>query len=120
MTLPVSRSRFHVIHRLARALCGVAVAAGVSIPLPARADATVDKINSRHAISVGVLIGGSPFGSLDPATQQPRGFNVDLANEIGKRLGARVELVSVLPSTRVQFLQQGKVDVLIANMEFNA
>jgi len=86
----------------------------------AHADQTLDKINSRHEIAVGVMITGSPFGSLDPQTQQPRGMNVDLANDIGKRLGAKVQLVSVLPSTRVQFLQQGKVDILIANMEYNA
>ncbi|PYE21734.1 transporter substrate-binding domain-containing protein [Paraburkholderia silvatlantica] len=86
----------------------------------AHADQTLDKINSRHEIAVGVMIAGSPFGSLDPQTQQPRGMNVDLANDIGKRLGVKVQLVSVLPSTRVQFLQQGKVDILIANMEYNA
>jgi polar amino acid transport system substrate-binding protein len=116
MTLSVSS----LIRHVGRTLFVITMVAGTSIPLLAHADATLDKINSSHVISVGVLIGGSPFGSLDPATQQPRGFNVDLANEIGKRLGAKVELVSVQPSTRVQFLQQGKVDILIANMEFNA
>jgi polar amino acid transport system substrate-binding protein len=92
----------------------------MSATRPAHADQTLDKINSRHEIAVGVLIAGSPFGSLDPQTQQPRGMNVDLANDIGKRLGVKVQLVSVQPSTRVQFLQQGKVDILIANMEYNA
>jgi polar amino acid transport system substrate-binding protein len=87
---------------------------------PACADATLDRIASRHEIDVGVMIAGGPFGSLDPQTQQPRGINVDLANDIGKRLGVKVNLVSVQPSTRVQFLQQGKVDILIANMEYNA
>jgi polar amino acid transport system substrate-binding protein len=108
------------ITNIRRVITAVAIAWAMSAPLSASADATLDKISSRHEISVGVLIGGSPFGSLDPATQQPRGFNVDLANELGKRLGAKVQLVSVLPSTRVQFLQQGKVDILIANMEYNA
>lgn len=97
-----------------------AALAAMSATRPAHADQTLDKINSRHEIAVGVLIAGSPFGSLDPQTQQPRGMNVDLANDIGKRLGVKVQLVSVQPSTRVQFLQQGKVDILIANMEYNA
>lgn len=91
-----------------------------ALAAPAHADQTLDKINARHEIAVGVMIAGSPFGSLDPQTQQPRGVNVDLANDIGKRLGVKVQLVSVQPSTRVQFLQQGKVDILIANMEYNA
>ncbi|EUC12882.1 UNVERIFIED_ORG: amino acid ABC transporter substrate-binding protein (PAAT family) [Burkholderia sp. CF145] len=102
------------------ALSLIAALSAAAISAPAHADQTLDKINSRHEIAVGVLIAGSPFGSLDPQTQQPRGMNVDLANDIGKRLGVKVQLVSVQPSTRVQFLQQGKVDILIANMEFNA
>lgn len=82
------------------------------------ADATLDKINERHRVSVGVMLTGLPFGTLDPKTQQPVGYNVELANELGKRLGVAVETVAVLPPNRVQFLQQGKVDVLIANMQY--
>lgn len=84
----------------------------------AHADATLDHITSHHEINVGVMITGGPFGSLDPQTQQPRGINVDLAEDLGKKLGVKVNLVSVQPSTRVQFLQQGKADILIANMEY--
>jgi polar amino acid transport system substrate-binding protein len=86
----------------------------------ARADATLDKIEQRHQLVVGVLLSGGPFGGIDPATQKPRGLNVELAQELGRRLGAEVQLVPVLPANRVQFLQQGKVDLLIANMEWTA
>ena len=117
MTDPLSRYT-----NLLRPLCRAALTASAALFMSgvAHADATLDRIASRHEIAVGVLIGGSPFGSLDPQTQQPRGVNVDLANDIGRRLGVKVTLVSVQPSTRVQFLQQGKVDILIANMEYNA
>src|SRR3977135_751509 len=84
----------------------------------AQADATLDKIQQRHVLVVGVLLSGGPFGGIDPATQKPRGLNVDLAEELGRQLGAEVQLVPVLPANRVQFLQQGKVDLLIANMEW--
>ncbi|MCQ3033149.1 transporter substrate-binding domain-containing protein [Pseudomonas syringae] len=86
----------------------------------AQADATLDKIEARHKVVVGVLLSGGPFGSIDPSSQKPKGLNVDLAEDIGRRLGAEVELVPVLPANRVQFLQQGKVDLLIANMEWTA
>ncbi|NWC07657.1 transporter substrate-binding domain-containing protein [Pseudomonas agarici] len=86
----------------------------------AQADATLDKIQQRHRLVVGVLLSGGPFGSIDPLTQDPRGLNVDLANALGKDLNVPVELVPVLPANRVQFLQQGKVDLLIANMEWTA
>ncbi|WP_426114643.1 transporter substrate-binding domain-containing protein [Pseudomonas sp. DSP3-2-2] len=84
-----------------------------------QADATLDKIQERHRLVVGVLLSGGPFGSIDPANQKPKGLNVDLAEDLGRRLNAEVELVPVLPANRVQFLQQGKVDLLIANMEWN-
>lgn len=86
----------------------------------AQADATLDKIQQRHVLVVGVLLSGGPFGGIDPTTQKPRGLNVDLAEELGRQLGAEVQLVPVLPANRVQFLQQGKVDLLIANMEWTA
>lgn len=86
----------------------------------AQADATLDKIQQRHVLVVGVLLSGGPFGGIDPTTQKPRGLNVDLAQELGRQLGADVQLVPVLPANRVQFLQQGKVDLLIANMEWTA
>lgn len=83
----------------------------------AHADSTLDRVNDRKTIVVGVAVGGGPFGSIDPVTSQLQGFNVWLAQDLAARLGVRAELVSVTPPTRIRFLQQGKVDVLIANME---
>lgn len=71
-------------------------------------------------MAIGVVVGGGPFGSIDPATQQLVGWNPDLARDLAKQLGAEAELVQVQPSNRVQFLQSGKVDLLIASMEYNA
>jgi polar amino acid transport system substrate-binding protein len=84
----------------------------------AHADATLDKIKSRHRIVVGVLLAGGPFGSIDPATQKPVGWNVTLARDIARQLDVDLETVQVQPSNRVQLLQQGKVDILIAGMEW--
>jgi polar amino acid transport system substrate-binding protein len=101
-------------------LGALVVAATLSVCATAHADATLDKINERHKVVVGVLLSGGPFGAIDPSTQQPVGLNVDMANDLARQLGVEVELVSVLPANRVQFLQQGKVDLLIANMEWTA
>jgi polar amino acid transport system substrate-binding protein len=86
---------------------------------PGHADATLDKIHSRGVIVAGVMLSGAPFGQIDAHTRQPAGLNVDLAAMLAKRLGVRLELVSVTPPNRVQFLQQGKVDVLFGNMQLN-
>jgi polar amino acid transport system substrate-binding protein len=113
--MPYTRSP---IARFLPLLIGAAVTLGASFA--AQADATLDKIEQRHRLVVGVLLSGGPFGSIDPSNQKPKGLNVDMAQDLGRQLGADVELVPVLPANRVQFLQQGKVDLLIANMEWTA
>ena len=75
---------------------GSIIALGSSVA--AQADATLDKIEQRHVLVVGVLLSGGPFGSIDPTTQKPKGLNVDLANELGRQLKAEVQLVPVLPA----------------------
>jgi polar amino acid transport system substrate-binding protein len=103
-----------------KVLGAVIASAAVSMSAIAQADATLDKIHERHKVVVGVVLSGGPFGSIDPATQKPTGLNVDMANDLARQLDVEVELVPVLPANRVQFLQQGKVDLLIANMEWTA
>ncbi|MDR2788009.1 MAG: transporter substrate-binding domain-containing protein [Candidatus Accumulibacter sp.] len=102
--------------RILGALGAAVFLAGVSA---AHADATLDRVKSRGTVVVGVILSGPPYGYIDPATQKQAGLNIDLADEIARRLGARLETVAVTPANRVQFLQQGKVDLLIPNMQLN-
>lgn len=102
-----------------RLVCALLATVGSTAAVSAYADATLDKVQQRSRVVVGVMLSGGPFGALDPANQQPVGLNVDMARDLARQLGVEVELVSVLPANRVQFLQQGKVDLLIANMEWN-
>ncbi|AWN55804.1 transporter substrate-binding domain-containing protein [Methylobacterium sp. 17Sr1-1] len=91
-----------------------ALLAGVS---GASADATLDRIKAKAKFTVGVILSGAPFGSIDPKTQEQKGFNIDLARALAEKLGVALETVTVTPPNRVQFLQQGKVDALLANMQ---
>ena len=84
----------------------------------ARADATLDKIKQRGKLSVGIDGASPPFGVLDPATGKTGGYQTELAADIARRLGVPLETVPVTASTRVQFLQSGKVDLLIANIQW--
>ncbi|WP_407715605.1 transporter substrate-binding domain-containing protein [Comamonas testosteroni] len=95
-----------------------AALATLAAALPAQADATLDKVKQRGKLVVGVMLSGPPFGSIDPVTQKHVGYNVELAEGVAKGLGVVAETVQVQPSNRVQFLQQGKVDILIANMQW--
>jgi polar amino acid transport system substrate-binding protein len=85
----------------------------------AQADPTLDKIKQRGKVTIGVLVNGGPFGSIDPANQQLIGWNPELARALANGLGVQADLVQVQTATRVQFLQAGKVDLLIASMELN-
>ncbi|MEO5701702.1 MAG: transporter substrate-binding domain-containing protein [Casimicrobiaceae bacterium] len=80
----------------------------------ARADA-VDDIKKKGTLVVGTKADYRPFGFLDPSGKIV-GFEPDLAAEIAKRLGVKLELVPVVASNRIQFLQQGKIDVMLATM----
>ncbi|WP_445658927.1 transporter substrate-binding domain-containing protein [Achromobacter sp. NCFB-sbj8-Ac1-l] len=84
----------------------------------AHADATLDRVKQRGRLVVGVDGASPPFGLLDPATGKVGGFQTELGRDIARRLGVALETVPVTAATRVQFLQAGKVDLLIANIQW--
>ena len=91
------------------ALSAIALAAG-----PAAAQ-TLDKIKSRGVLVVGTKADYKPFGFRDPSGAIV-GFEPDLAKAIADKLGVKLELEPVVSSNRMQFLQQGKIDLMIATM----
>ncbi|HQT47539.1 MAG TPA: transporter substrate-binding domain-containing protein, partial [Acidocella sp.] len=92
-------------------LAAVALSAAIA---PARADELQD-IKSKGVLVVGVKADYPPFGYLSPAGKNI-GLEPDLAANIAKRLGVKVQYVSVVAANRIQFLQQGKIDLMIATM----
>ncbi len=84
----------------------------------ARADVLSD-IKQKGVLVVGTKPDYRPFGYLDPSGKIV-GFEADLAADVAKRLGVKLELVPVVASNRIQFLQQGKIDLIIATMSDTA
>jgi polar amino acid transport system substrate-binding protein len=80
----------------------------------ARAD-VLQTIKQKGVLTVGTKADYRPFGYLDPSGKIV-GFEPDLAADVAKRLGVKLELVPVVASNRIQFLQQGKIDLMIATM----
>jgi polar amino acid transport system substrate-binding protein len=70
-------------------------------------------IKHRGALIVGVKTDYAPFGSLNSAGQ-PEGFEHDLAVDVARRLGVGLTKVSVTGANRLQRLEEGVVDVVIA------
>lgn len=107
----------HLVKKLAAGtLIGTLLAAGATGA--AHADATMDRIKAKGKLTVGVILSGAPFGYIDPKTQEQKGLNIDIAKELAKGLGVELATETVTPPNRVQFLQQGKVDILLANMQY--
>src|ERR1700756_5246327 len=95
-----------------------AIAAGIFAALPLSAQ-TLDKIQQRGVLVVGTKADYKPFGFRDPSGAIG-GFEPDLAKDVADRLGVKVELEPVVSSNRMQFLQQGKIDLMIATMNDTA
>jgi polar amino acid transport system substrate-binding protein len=101
---------------LLRLLAVIAAIAAAALPAAAQ---TLDKIKQRGVLSVGSKADYKPFGFRDPSGAIV-GFEPDLAKDVADRLGAKVEFEPVVSSNRMQFLQQGKIDLMIATMNDTA
>lgn len=91
-------------------LAGIVMIAGTT----ANAD-VLDRIMERGKIVVGSKADYRPYGYLDEGGNIV-GIEPDLARDVADTLGVDLELVAVTASNRMEFLEQGKTDVLIGTM----
>ncbi len=75
---------------------------------------TVEEIQASGRINIGVFSDKSPFGYVDENGEY-QGYDVYLANRIGQDLGVEIEYVSTEAASRIEYLQTGKVDIILAN-----
>lgn len=102
-----------MFERALLAFSAAALAAALAAA-PAAAQ-TLDKIKQRGVIVVGVKADYKPFGFRDP-NGAIIGFEPSIAKDVAAKLGVKLELEPVVSSNRMQFLQQGKIDLMIATM----
>ena len=93
---------------------GIAAALGISAS-PTQAQDTLAKIKAKSVVVVGIKNDYKPWGFLDP-TGKVVGMEIDLAQEVGQKLGVKVELLPVIAANRMEFLKQGRIDLMIATM----
>lgn len=74
----------------------------------------LDEIKESGTINIGVFSDKSPFGYVDENGAY-QGYDVYFANRIGEDLGVKVNFVSTEAANRIEYLQTGKVDVILAN-----
>lgn len=75
---------------------------------------TLDEIKESGTINIGVFSDKNPFGYVDENGEY-QGYDVYFARRIGEDLGVEVNFVSTEAANRIEYLQTGKVDVILAN-----
>ena len=75
---------------------------------------TLEEIKSSGTINIGVFSDKSPFGYVDENGEY-QGYDVYFANRIGQDLGVKINYVSTEAANRIEYLQTGKVDIILAN-----
>lgn len=98
----------------------VAIAIGLSLTATTGqaaqcSNAALRRIFERGEVAVGVKADYKPFGYRDSGGEII-GLEIDLAKEVASTLGVKLKLVPVVASNRMQFVEQGQTDLMIATM----
>ncbi len=75
---------------------------------------TLDEIQESGTVKIGVFSDKNPFGYVDENGDY-QGYDIYFAERIGEDLGVEVEYVSTEAASRIEYLQTGKVDIILAN-----
>ena len=77
---------------------------------------TMGKIQAKGELTAGVKYDVPPFGFVDPQTDEVKGFDVDIAQEIADRLGVELNAIEAISDNRIPFLKDGTVDIVASTM----
>lgn len=75
---------------------------------------TLDEIKESGTINIGVFSDKNPFGYVDENGEY-QGYDIYLAERLGEDLGVDINYVSTEAANRIEYLQTGKVDIILAN-----
>ena len=98
------------LQRLTTAIALLLILAGAALAGP-----THDKVMQEKVVRAGIMTDSIP-GAFYNDKQEWVGFDVDIAEEIARRLDVKLEKVPVTNKTRIAFVQQGRIDMSVANM----
>ena len=119
MLIERKRGQRTVLQPLLTAGLGAMALAGL-LAAPALSG-TLDDVIARGKLVAGVKADYAPWGMRD-SDGNIVGMEIDMVNDLARRIGEaagkdiEVELVVVVASNRMQFLEQGKIDMMIATM----
>ncbi|MGK5171638.1 glutamate ABC transporter substrate-binding protein [Geodermatophilus sp. CPCC 205761] len=83
---------------------------------------TMAELSEAGAITVGTKYDQPGFGLLNPQTQDPEGFDVEIAKIVAGELGIEadaIEWTETVSANREPFIQNGQVDIVVATYTIN-
>ena len=86
------------------------------------AGTTMAELNEAGAITVGTKFDQPGFGLLNPRTQEPEGFDVEIAKLVAAKLGIEADSITwteTVSANREPFIQNGQVDIVVATYTIN-
>jgi cyclohexadienyl dehydratase len=99
-----------------RPLIGLLATLVLTVSAQAQQPSRLDQIISRGTLRVGMTGDYLPFTYLDKETQKFRGFDVDMAEALGKALGVKVEFVPTAWPQLMKDFEADKFDVAMGGV----
>jgi polar amino acid transport system substrate-binding protein len=98
-------------HRLTRSAAVAVLMLAASAALAGR----IDEIKARGYVRIGVSLGGEPVGFRN-ASNEPVGYDVDVATQLAAKLGVPVRFSDVSSDARISMLMSKQLDLVVANV----
>lgn len=88
-----------------------ALAVAVSLGAAAAHAGTIDDIRARGVLKIPGILNEDPYFNKDPRTGEWRGFAIEMARDVAKTLGVKLEVVESSWANSILDVQSGKVDM---------
>jgi polar amino acid transport system substrate-binding protein len=98
-----------------RQLFAAGILAVLALTRPAAAD-KLDEVMARGKLIVGVSDTTPPFSFKKEGSADVIGYDIDIVHAVAKRLGLRVETVSLSSAERIPLIQQSTIDFAATSM----
>ena len=85
-------------------------------------DSTMAKLQKANKITIGTKFDQPLFGLKNPMTNKPEGFDVEIGKMLAAAMGIsadNIEWVETVSANREPFIQQGRVDMVLATYTIN-
>lgn len=86
------------------------------------AGTTMAKLNEAGKITIGTKFDQPLFGLMNPTTNKPEGFDVEIGKLVAAKLGIsedKIQWVESVSANREPFIENGQVDIVVATYTIN-